>query len=230
MGAVTRFLLPGRLVLAAMGAAVLAPTSARAQDVTAADRVTFDIPAQPLDAALTHYFRRTGVQLLYDSKLTAGARSSAVRGLYSPREALRLLLRGTGLVARYSRASAAIITKAETDAPLVPLGRVVVREQIAAVRLSPFERKAYYSRLESELKAYLSADRRTQRMSFATRLSLRVSEAGAVSDIQIDHGSGDAKKDRLIAAVLLGRAVSPPPIGVEQPLLVIVKGHRRDED
>uniref|UniRef100_UPI0019541826 STN domain-containing protein n=2 Tax=Pseudomonadota TaxID=1224 RepID=UPI0019541826 len=73
-------------------------------------RIAFDIPAQPLDAALASYFRATGVQLLYDSALTAGRRSGAVRGNFTPREALRQLLRGTGLIVRYSRANAAILT------------------------------------------------------------------------------------------------------------------------
>ncbi|MBP2276173.1 MAG: hypothetical protein ACJASD_000814 [Sphingomonas echinoides] len=220
------------LVLAAIGATVLAPAVAPAQDARTDQRIAFDIPAQKLDVALTQYFRVTGVQLLYDSKLTTGRRSNAVQGNYTPREALLLLLRGTGLIARYSRASAAIITTPENDeiTPLVPLGRVVVREKIAVTRPSTFERMAFYGRLESELHAYLRTDRRTQHLAFAALVSVRIAETGAVTDIQIDRGSGDPRKDRLLTEVLIGRTVSAPPGGIVQPLLISLKGRHPNGD
>ncbi len=130
---------------------------------------------QPLDSALTRYFEMTGVQLLYDL-LTQGRRSSAVQGHYAPREALRLLLSGTGLVVRYSRANAAIIARRTLRAAsgqLVPLGRVVVRERIAIAGLSPVERMAYYERLETELQSWLRGDRRTARLSFDIVVAFR---------------------------------------------------------
>lgn len=215
------------MLLAAM-AAQPASLAAPAPQAGADQRIAFDIPAQPLDAALTQYFRATGVQLLYDSKLTSGRRSSTVRGNYAPREALALLLRGTGLVARYSRANAAIITSPENGAEtrLVPLGRVVVREKITLPRPSLVERMAFYGRLESELQAFLRADQRTRQLTFTVVASIRIADSGAVTDISIDRGSGDARKDRLLAQVLTGRTVSPPPDGIVQPLLISLKGRR----
>ncbi|WP_213979238.1 secretin and TonB N-terminal domain-containing protein [Sphingomonas sp. dw_22] len=224
--------LPSCALLVAIGVSVMAAASAPAQEAGADQRVAFDIPAQPLDAALTQYFRATGVQLLYDSKLTAGRRSSAVQGTYAPREALQLLLRGTGLIARYSRASAAVITTPENEdaMPLVPLGRVVVREKIVVTRLSPVERMAFYGRLESELQGYLRGDKRTQQLVFTVQVSIRIADTGEVTEIRVDRGSGDAKKDRLLTEVLIGRTVSPPPDGIVQPLLVSLKGRHRNGD
>ncbi len=220
------------MLLAAMSAAALAAVPAPAQEAAADQRIAFDIPAQPLDAALTGYFRMTGVQLLYDSKLTSGRRSSAVHGDYTAREALRLLLRGTGLVARYSRASAAIITTPESEAetPLVPLGRVVVRERIMTTRLSPVQRMAFYGRLENELQAYLRGDKRTQQLTFTALVSIRIADTGEVTDIHINRGSGDSKKDDLLTDVLVGRTVSAPPEGIVQPLLISLKGRHRGGD
>jgi hypothetical protein len=217
------------LALAAIGAPAFAATNtqAQAQAIGGDQRTTFYIPAQPLDAALAQYFRLTGVQLLYDSALTAGRRSTAVRGNYSPREAMRLLLRGTGLIARYSRTNAAIITTPDAigAAPLIPLGRVVVRERIATPRPTAIQRLEFYGRLANELHAYLRDDRRTHRLTFDMRASIRIA-GGAIERIRIDRSSGDARADRLVAEVLAGRRVSVPPEGIAQPLLVALKGKR----
>lgn len=224
-------LLPGFLVIAAIGASLLAPRPGAAQE-SGDQRMAFDIPAQPLDSALAQYFRVTGVQLLYDSALTTGRRSSPIHGNYAPREALRLLLRGTGLVARYSRTNAAILTTPETtgDAALIPLGRVVVREQAAPPRLTMIQRMEFYGRLENELQAYLRNDQRTDRLSFNALISVRVAAGGKLVDLKISRGSGDARIDRLVVEVLAGRSVSSPPDGIGQPLLVSLKGAHRSEE
>lgn len=203
--------------------------AAAQQPAQANARIAFDIPAQPLDAALARYFQLTGVQLLYDSSLTAGRRSSAVRGVHGPREALRLLLTGTGLVVRYSRANAAIITRAdiEAEAPLVPLGRVVVRERVAAPSISPAERLAYYGQLETELRAALKQDRRTARLAFDVVLRLRIADDGRLNAIQLTRGSGDRKTDLALIEVLAKAVVTPPPALLEQPLAIALRGRKR---
>lgn len=209
-----------------------APVST-AQQGAGDQRIAFDIPAQSLDTALTDYFRRTGVQLLYDSALTTGRRSSAVRGNFAPREALRLLLRGTGLIARYSRSNAAILSTAEarSAAPLVPLGRVIVRERITvAPRASAIARMHFYGELERVLQTYLRSDPRTERLRFRMRVSFRIASDGELTDVHVAHGSGDARTDRLVAAVLTGRGRPIPPDDIAQPLVVALTGRRPRED
>ena len=208
----------------------LAGGPARSQEASADRKIVFDIPAQPLDGALTRYFQATGVQLLYDSSLARGRRSTAVLGRYARREALRLLLTGTGLIVRYSRANAAIITTPNgttAEGSLVPLGRVIVRERIVTVRLSPAERLAYYDQLEDELQTYLRGDRRTGRLAFNVVVEFRVNDVGELGDVRIDKGSGDRKIDRTVSDTLRGAVVSPPPNLLDQPLKVALKGVRR---
>ena len=82
-------MVPACAVLGALPGAAFPACEARTQASSGEQRIAFDIPAQPLDAALASYFRATGVQLLYDSALTAGRRSGAVRGNFTPRGALR---------------------------------------------------------------------------------------------------------------------------------------------
>lgn len=210
---------------------IAAPLCAHAvaQQASADRKTAFDIPSQPLDSALTRYFEVTGVQLLYDSLLTQGRRSSAVRGRYAPREALRLLLSNTGLVVRYSRANAAIITTPDAtteSGQLVPLGRVVVRERVASAALSPVERMAYYEQLETELQSRLRDDRRTARLSFDIVVAFRVDNDGRLEDIRVSRTSGDRKTDSIISETLSGVSVSPPPDLLTQPLRVALKGIR----
>lgn len=219
------------LMLAFAALALLgAPPTALGQPAAADAQIAFDIPAQPLDAALAQYFRATGVQLLYDSALTAGRRSSAISGRYAPREALRRILADTGLVVRYSRSNAAIITGVEgrtAATSLVPLGRVVVREKAAERAASSSERLAYYSQLEQALQTRLETDPRTARLAFQVTASLRVDEAGQVTELRLERGSGVRETDRLLALVLTGAPVAKPPPGLAQPLLVSLRGRRR---
>jgi iron complex outermembrane receptor protein len=60
----------------------------------------FDIPAQPLAAALDAFARHAGWQVGYPAVLAQGRTSGAVRGRMSPVDALAQLLAGTGLTYR----------------------------------------------------------------------------------------------------------------------------------
>lgn len=66
----------------------------------------YDIPSQPLDAALLAYMRQSGVQVGYEAGDVAGRRSSAVAASVSSGEALARLLDGTGLSYRSAGRSA----------------------------------------------------------------------------------------------------------------------------
>lgn len=225
-------LVPACMVLGTLSATTLIADEAHAQASGGDQRIAFDIPAQPLDAALTAYFRATGVQLLYDSALTAGRRSGEVRGNFTPREALRLLLRGTGLIARYSRSNAAILTSPEAReaAPLVPLGRIVVREQVAPPpRFTMVQRLAFYGQLARELQAHLRSDPRTNRLTFSVRASIEIAPGGKLERVQIEQGQ-DSRIRQLITEVLTGKVVTPPPDGIAQPLIVALKGKHGAQD
>lgn len=61
---------------------------------------TFDIPAQPLNAALQAFARNSGWQVGYPAVLAQGKTSSTLQGRFSPTDALARLLAGTGLTYR----------------------------------------------------------------------------------------------------------------------------------
>jgi iron complex outermembrane recepter protein len=57
----------------------------------------FNIPAQPLDNALTELADRAGLRLLYQAELVGKLRSQPVSGQYLPEQALKIMLGESGL-------------------------------------------------------------------------------------------------------------------------------------
>ncbi len=96
-------------VLMAAFIALIAPASS-ALPGAVADRKSqaprkvqlFNIPAQPLSSALQTYSAVSGNQVICDSRLARGRRSSVVVGLFTAETALRMLLDGTELTIRYT--------------------------------------------------------------------------------------------------------------------------------
>jgi hypothetical protein len=90
--------LVGALVVAS-GITVVGP--AAAQTAPAGASLEFDIPSQPLAAALNLYSDATGREALYDASLAVGRILGSVRGHLASNEALERLLSSTGLTARF---------------------------------------------------------------------------------------------------------------------------------
>lgn len=78
-----------------LGAAVLLIQSA----AFAQERIRFDIPAQSLATALRLFQAQSGAAVLYSPELVANKQAAAVSGELTAIEAVRQLLRGTGLEA-----------------------------------------------------------------------------------------------------------------------------------
>lgn len=95
-------------VLACLSPAPLSPALAQQADVVPAavaansQRLAFDIPPQPLAGAIVAFSRRAGVDVIFDGALTEGLRTPGVVGTFTPPEALRRLLAGTGLSVQQS--------------------------------------------------------------------------------------------------------------------------------
>lgn len=84
-----------RPVALAAAMLALAPLTAQAQDAQDA-RVAFHIEAQPLASALRAFATQGRQQVLFDEDRLAGLRAPALQGSHAPREALGLLLAGSG--------------------------------------------------------------------------------------------------------------------------------------
>ena len=93
----TRLLRPIPLAAALLMAAMLPLANVHAQGA-GAQALVIEIPAQPAAAALQRLVEQTGYQLLFSPELVRGINAKSVSGSLTPREALRRLLDGSGLV------------------------------------------------------------------------------------------------------------------------------------
>jgi iron complex outermembrane receptor protein len=77
-----------------------------------ARQVQLDLPAQPLDQALTAFADQAGLHLLYTTEDVAGLQSPALQGSFGIEQALQQLLAGSGVSYRFNDARTVTLRKA----------------------------------------------------------------------------------------------------------------------
>jgi len=131
----------------------------------------FDIPPGDLQGALLEFSRVADLQLLYPSAMTAGLATAGVQGSFTPEEALRRLLAGSGLNYRFSDSGTITLAEAGVQpAPEVGEG---------ALRLGPI---AVQGRAGDGVEGF-----RAERSSTATRIDAPLLETPA----QVNVVTGD---------------------------------------
>jgi hypothetical protein len=182
---------------------------------TLAQERSFNIPAVALADALYTYSSLTGVQVLVTIDMVAHRRSAAIAGIFSPEDALRALLSGTGLGPKYVGANAL------TLAPIAP----VSLPKVFAVPEYP----DYSAALQVAVTRALCRFDQTRPGDYRLAARLWVDRSGAVSRVKFLGTSGDGGRDAMLAA-LLGRVVvgEAPPAGLIQPTTVLILPRRAD--
>ncbi|MDQ0839259.1 TonB-dependent receptor [Sphingomonas faeni] len=126
------------LVASAMALAITVSAPASAQNAA----IPVEVPAGSVEAALVQLGRQTGLQILFASGAVEGRRNAPVRGRFSREDALRRVLRGTGLSARQTgpnsyvvlvgggagQVDAGVRVQPRTEAPSGPRRRPSQRE------------------------------------------------------------------------------------------------------
>ena len=84
-------------VLIGTGPALAQSNEPPAQTATEEARIAFDIPAQPLESAVTAFGFQSGYQVAVDQATLTGLTGNEVRGSFTPAEALSRLLARTGV-------------------------------------------------------------------------------------------------------------------------------------
>lgn len=107
-------------------AALLLCTAAAIHAATQSPALAFDLPAQPLDAALRAYARQAGVALSFDAREAARKQAPALRATMTAQAALQHLLRGSGLTWRAAGANRYAVVRAADAAAAWPLEPVRV--------------------------------------------------------------------------------------------------------
>ncbi|MGK5047615.1 secretin and TonB N-terminal domain-containing protein [Janthinobacterium sp. GB4P2] len=185
--------------------------SADGADAAAHTTLRFDLPAQPLDAALVAFGEVTGYSVLVSSQLAAGRVASPVRGDYTPAEALQRLLAGTQLGVRFSGSNAFTLL-ALADAP-VPVE--------AAPAAPPLQ--GYAAILQRSLTRALCRLHPDAFGRYRLAFQLWLDERGKVRAVHVLEPSGVAQRDRAVLQRLRSLLMDgAPPAGLPQPLTILL--------
>jgi hypothetical protein len=177
--------------------------------------VPFDIPAQPLERALDAYASKTGMAALVDRELVEGRRSSSVKGTLAPDQALRILLAGTNLSARYASSSA--FTLEPADEP-------VISKPATNARPTDFGsiRQVYFAELQEALADAFCRRPESRPGRYRLGLQLWIAGNGTISASHLLSSTGDEQRDAAIAELLDQVRVAPPPPDLPQPVTVVL--------
>ncbi|GAA4339728.1 hypothetical protein GCM10023144_38270 [Pigmentiphaga soli] len=190
------------------------PSGAAPED--AARPMAFDIPAQPLAAALERYAAVSRQSVLFRDEWVDGRVSAAVYGRYAPGAALRALLEGTGLVAdrvegSQDRMDAFVLRMEGAPSPLPGAP-------------APAEPDRDYDALvQARVWRALCGNVHTMPGHYRSILRFGVDQAGRLSQPRLLASTGDRRRDAAILGVLGGvRIEQPPAPGLPQPLTLAV--------
>ncbi|MFY2645059.1 secretin and TonB N-terminal domain-containing protein [Achromobacter insuavis] len=181
----------------------------------------FDLPAQPLQSALEQYSNVTGSSVVYRAALAVGRRSAAVKGIYTPEAALRMLIEGSGLAVEYTAANAVILRPAAVGA--AP-GRRPSASRGAFYR-------SYYGVVQAGVRDALCRNPATRAGGYRAAVSFEVSPIGRVEHARVLDSTGDTDKDGEIVLALDQTVLDKaPPADLEQPFVMLIVPESPEHD
>ncbi|MEW6435564.1 MAG: TonB family protein [Pseudomonadota bacterium] len=185
--------------------------------------ISFDIEAQPLEAALDAFGSATGIQVLYEASLAAGRRSTKVEGRFTPDIALGTLLIGTGLTARYTTDDAYTIVRKLPAADLAGKARLYAPPD--------FARYGHYLGLaQAGILDVLCRSAETRPGGYRLTLKFWIGPSGAIQKTALLDSTGNSSRDSAILGALEDTAVAaPPPADMPQPVTMMIARRSPDE-
>lgn len=180
--------------------------------------VSFDIGPQPLSSAVRAFSDVTGQALLVDERLLAGRMSPGARGEFTPEDALRRLLAGTGLRERYTS------DKAFTLMPSADANRDVtgVASTMPSADNADTVVASYGAALQMAVEAALCRTPLTRPGEYRLALQVWVDSSGELHRLRLLGSTGRAERDNAVESALSGLRVDPPPPGLAQPLTLLL--------
>jgi hypothetical protein len=177
----------------------------------AAAPLPFDIPAESLEAALDAYGAASHVQVLYETKLTAGRRSTAVDGNYTPEAALRLLLSGSGLDFAYTEDRSVTLVLATAVPPPVRKARSV----------ADFDH--FLGGVQTGILAAMCRRPEARPGHFRMAMQLRIGPSGAVEHPVLLSSTGNPARDAAIIDIVSHLFFTEgPPTDMPQPVTLVL--------
>jgi hypothetical protein len=189
--------------------------------------IFFDIPQQPLTAALYTFSAQADLQIFYESALTQGRQSTAIKGSFRPREALQLLLAKSNLTAVFSDPKtltlhAAVPIFYSNDALTVPPLRLTLQTLFIKTEAKPVDTD-YTGLIALGLQRALRRNAKTRAGDYMVDARLWIGNDGAVLRAELTGTSGDKSRDDAIFLTLKQFVVSrEPPLDFPKPVTVSI--------
>lgn len=215
--------LPGLIVGALMVAELVTHSPVFAQSVSEEKEQHYEIPSQPIVQALKAFATVSGVSVIYGQSVPGEQRSTALDGTFPAPVALSRLLEGTGLKARFTSATSALIhpeeqsvdsstTPSVTGAtlPSLQLDMLEVNASPIIGRPSPGAWNAYAQRVQAEILDRIIRDGAYEGRRLRIVARVRVNASGRITEIERVHPSADQTWER-IQKLLVGTLLSTPP-------------------
>lgn len=208
-----------------------------------ADRQSYDIPALAVDRALSRFSEISRIDVLLREPAADQSRSKPVQGTFSPAEALRIMLEGSGLVTRFTSSRSVIIVSeeratAQWRAPSVSgrgnasgvmlnldMMRVTAPRVIGQARIGQ-KNTGFAKQLAVRIRSYVTKNELIKGGKTANlRLATRISTEGTLFDVKVLRSIHHPELDRRIARALEGASLAlPPPVDLPQPLIFDISG------
>ena len=181
-------------------------------------RWSFDIGPQPLSSAVRAFSDVTGQALLVDERLLVGRVSPGVRGEFTPEDALRRLLAGTGLRERYTSDKAFTLMPAvDTDIGIANMAPSAAPAETADTVVA-----SYGAALQTAVEAALCRTSLTRPGEYRLALQVWVDGSGQLHRLRLLGSTGREERDKAVESILGGLHVDPPPPGLAQPLTLLL--------
>jgi hypothetical protein len=188
---------------------------------SAANQLSFTIPAQPLEDALIAYAKATGVEVFVDHALVVGRRSGPIQGVYSFEAALQQMLTGTSLDIRRAAPRAYTLVAMSLHEP--PPDR-------APSWSADRTRSPFFTALQASVKQTLCAQPEIVPGQYRAALAIWTDPVGRVVEARLLGASVDVQAARRLLDGIKGVSVGqPPPAGLEQPVTFVILPRRPDQ-
>jgi hypothetical protein len=190
----------------------------------------FDIPSEPLAAALQAYSQDTGVGLFYESEIAAGLKSPALKGRFTPKAALRALLAGTGFIIQYNRDDAVSLSTPQSLESQDDHSSGVASLSLPQLVIRPNEDgmddallREFGEAVQTEVTSALTKDAGVRSGNYRIRVKLWIDPSNTISRAEVAQTTGDRGRDAEISTILQGLTISrAPPAGMPQPVRIVI--------
>lgn len=191
--------------------------------------IHFDLLAQPLDQALDAYEHIARQDVLIDGNLLGGRTSAPVTGDYSPPDALRRLLAGTGLQVNFIGSNAAVVIPSPEPAassPSTPEGQAHAEPPagIFGANIDGVgDHVAYAELVQSRLTDALCQSSQTWPGNYRMVVQLDIDVSGTVTNAKV-AGPSDALRKAAVARIARSLVLGEgPPAGLKQPVTILLR-------